>query len=155
LEKDTVLAYRKAVQLLDYEPNNLGIVQSLAQFLWNKKQYRELTQLNVKLRYNPDDRSNLLNYYNYRAMAFNMLKERDSALVNVKIAIDLNPQNPYPYTTIAEIAAMNGDKNGFYTGLEKAFKMGFPPEQIEAEDLPYKMFLKDARYLALVKKYRK
>jgi Flp pilus assembly protein TadD len=155
LEQDTALALQKAMQLLDYEPNNIGIVQSLAQYHWNQRQYRELTQLNVKLRYNPDDYSNLLNYYNYRAMAFNMLGERDSALTNVNIAIEMNPTNPFPFTTLAEISAMNGDKNGFYTVLEKAFKMGFPPEQIVESDLPYKLFLKDARYLALVKKYRK
>jgi tetratricopeptide (TPR) repeat protein len=154
-EQDTALVLKLAMQLLDYEPNNIGIVKNLIQYYWKQKQYGEITKLNIRLRYNQDDRRNLQDYYNYRAMAFNMLKERDSALVNVKIAIDLNPQNPYPYTTIAEIAAMNGDKNGFYTGLEKAFKMGFPPEQIEVGDLPYKMFLKDARYLALVKKYRK
>jgi Tfp pilus assembly protein PilF len=155
LERDTTLALQKAMQLLDYEPYNIGIIKSIIEYFWQNKQYREITALDVKLRYNHDDGKNIQDFYNYRAMAFNMLKERDSALINVKIAIDLNPQNPYPYTTVAEIAAMNGDKNSFYTGLEKAFMMGFLPEQIEAGDLPYKMFLKDARYLALVKKYRK
>jgi Tfp pilus assembly protein PilF len=155
MDQDTALFLRKAMQLIDYEPYNVGIIRSLAEYFWSQKQYSEIIKLKMKLRINLDDRGNLQNHFNYRAMAFNMLGERDSALVNVKIAIEMNPLNPFPYSTMAEIAGMNGDKNGFYEDLEKAFKMGFDPGSIVQEDLPYKFYLKDARYLALVKKYSK
>ena len=67
------------------------------------------------------DKKVVQNYHNVLAMAFNMSGQKDSAFANVKISIDVNPKNPVPFTTLAEIYAMNGDENKFYEILEKAF----------------------------------
>jgi tetratricopeptide (TPR) repeat protein len=154
LERDTVLAIKKSVQLMDYESNNIDIIQSLMQYYWTKKQYRNITHL-PKITLNQTDKTGLQNYYNYRAMAFNMSGEKDSAFSNAKIAIDVNPNNPIPLTTLAEIYAMNGDENGFYTILEKAFVMGFNPDYLTPDELPYSRFSGKKRYEDLLKKYRK
>jgi Tfp pilus assembly protein PilF len=154
LERDTVLAIKKLRQVLDYDPNNLGTLESLAQYYWSKKQYLDITQL-PKMNFNQTDKTVMQNYYNFRAMAFNMSGQKDSAFANVKISIDVSPSNAVPLTTLAEIYAMNGDDNGFYTTLEKAFVMGFNPAYLTPSDLPYSRFAGKKRYEDLLKKYRK
>jgi tetratricopeptide (TPR) repeat protein len=114
----------------------------------------KLTQL-PKMQFSQIDKKGSQNYYNVRAMAFNMLGERDSAFANVKTAIDINPNNPIPQTTLAEIYAMNGDENRFYTCLEKAFILGFDPVYLTPNELPYSRFVGKKRYEDLLKKYRK
>jgi tetratricopeptide (TPR) repeat protein len=155
LEKDTALALKKSIQLLDYEPNNINIYEYLVQYYWSKKQYREFTQLPI-IQFSPQSfKSSAQNYYNYRAMAFNFLGQKDSAFANVKISIDVNPSNGIPLTTLAEIYAINGDDNSFYTILEKALVMGVNPAYLTPTDLPYSRFVGKKRYEDLLKKYRK
>ena len=139
---------------MDYEPNNANTIQYLFQYYWYKKQYRELTQL-PKIQFSQIDKKSSQNYYNVRAMAFNMLGEKDSAFANVKTAIDINPNNPIPQTTLGEIYAMNGNENGFYTCLEKSFVMGFNPDYLTPDELPYSRFVGKKRYEDLLKKYKK
>lgn len=154
LERDTVLGIKKSRQVLDYDPNNLSIIESLVQYYISKKQYREITQL-PKMTLNQMDKKIVQNYHNVLAMAFNMSGQKDSAFANVKIAIDVNPKNPVPFTTLAEVYAMNGDENKFYEILEKAFVLGFNPANLTPDDLPYSRFVGKKRYEDLLKKYRK
>jgi tetratricopeptide (TPR) repeat protein len=154
LERDTVLAIKKSRQVLDYDPNNFSIMESLGQYYWSKKQYRDITEL-PKIPLNQTNKTVVQNYYNFRAMAFNMSGQKDSAFANIKISIDVNPSNAVPLTTLAEIHAMNGDDNGFYTTLEKAFVMGFNPAYLTPSDLPYSRFAGKKRYEDLLRKYRK
>jgi tetratricopeptide (TPR) repeat protein len=154
LEGDTALMVKKSRQMLDYEADNIKVLDFLLQYYWTKKQYREIVQM-PRLPVSKMERKGAQNYYNYMAMTFNMLGERDSALANIKISIDINPKNPIPQTTLAEIYAMNGDDNGFYTTLEKAFVMGFNSVYLTNTDLPYSRFAGKKRYEDLLKKYRK
>jgi tetratricopeptide (TPR) repeat protein len=154
LEHDTALSIKKTRQALDYEPNNSNTIRSLIQYYWSKKLYRDIIQL-PKITLTQNDKNNAQDYYNYRAMAFNMLGEKDSAFANVKMSIDINPKNPYPQSTLAEIYAMNNDDNGFYAGLEKAFVLGFNPTFLTSNELPYSRFAGKKRYEELLKKYRK
>jgi 4-hydroxyphenylpyruvate dioxygenase-like putative hemolysin len=124
------------------------------QYYISKKQYLEITQL-PKMTLNQMDKKVVQNYYNVLAMAFNMSGQKDSAFANVKISIDVNPKNPVPFTTLAEIYAMNGDENKFYEILEKAFILGFNPAYLTPDDLPYSRFVGKKRYEDLLKKYRK
>jgi tetratricopeptide (TPR) repeat protein len=154
LEQDTALTVKKSIQLLDYEPNNMGIIRSLFRYYWRKKQYRDITQF-PKISFDQDDKASTQAYYNYRAMAFNMLGEKDSAFANVKRAIAFNPNAAYLQTTVAEIYGIHGDDNGFYASLEKAFVMGFNPANLTPTELPYSRFVGKKRYEDLLKKYRK
>ena len=140
---------------MDYEPNNINVIEYLVQYYWSKKQYREFTQLPI-IQFSPQTyKTGAQNYYNYRAMAFNLSGEKDSAFANIKIAIDINPNNPIPQTTLAEIYAMNGDEDKFYAILEKAFVMGFNSAYLTPNELPYSRFAGKKRYEDLLKKYRK
>jgi tetratricopeptide (TPR) repeat protein len=154
LEGDTTLLIKKSLQLLEYEPDNTRTIQNLAHYYWRRKQYREITQL-PKITFKQNDKASSQRYYNYRAMAFNMLGERDSAFTNVKIAIDFNPKNPIIQTTLAEVYAMNGNENEFYIILEKALVLGFNPANLPSNDLPYSRFVGKKRYEDLLKKYQK
>jgi tetratricopeptide (TPR) repeat protein len=155
LNQDTALYVQKSLQLLDYEPNNIDIIDGTIDYFWKTGKYREIVDLGVKLHYNSEDRSRVLNYYNFRAMAFNLLGNRDSAMANVQRAIDITPTNPFPQSTLAEIYAMNGDIEGFYKALEKAFLMGFNPASLVPTDIPYNRFVGKKQYEDLLKKYRK
>jgi tetratricopeptide (TPR) repeat protein len=154
LERDTVLAVKKSRQVLDYDPNNLNVLELLAQYYWKNKQYREITQL-PKMNFNKMEKIWIQNFYAFRAVAFNMSGQKDSAFANVKIAIDINPSNGVPFATLAGIHAMSGDDNSFYTVLEKAFVLGFNPANLISNELPFSRFVGKKRYEDLLKKYQK
>ncbi len=90
------------------------------------------------------------NMLNFMAMASYLIQEYDSAFHYIQQAIERDPNISYPYTTLAEIHLMVGNKAKFYENLEKALKKGFSIENLLGT-YPYKKFENEPRFIALKK----
>lgn len=88
---------------------------------------------------------------NYLAICEYQQKKYQEALEHVQLAIKLDTTSPYPYSTLAEIYALQGDKNQFYLTLEKAIDCGFPLSQFLNEN-PYNLFTHEPRFKKLLEK---
>ncbi len=73
----------------------------------------------------------------------------DSARIHVQEAIDLFPQNPYPWTTLAEIYALQNRTGDFFKTLNKAVSLGFDLQTFKNTEI-YKDYNADPRFLALL-----
>ena len=89
---------------------------------------------------------------NRMAMASYMIQRYDSAFHYVNQAIDKDPSISYPYTTLAEIYVLSGNKDKFYEYLEKALEMGFNMKYL-IDEFPYVNYVEEARFKRLKKKY--
>jgi|GEM_PF-2329199 len=72
----------------------------------------------------------------------------------VKLSLIADSTYDTPYTTLAELHALTGNKEGFFKYIEKAFQKGFPIEEVLVQDEPYKTMASDERFRKLVEKYR-
>jgi len=79
------------------------------------------------------------------------LEQYDSALVHVNLAIEVDPLNAIPYTTLAETYAYMGDHEKFYEALEMAVDRGYDFEVIKTEE-PYDRYQHEERFLRLIRK---
>jgi tetratricopeptide (TPR) repeat protein len=60
----------------------------------------------------------------------------------------------FPLATLAEIYGLKGDKEKFYSSLEKSIRLGFKPDRDFNQIEPYKTFLSEERYKKLLAKYK-
>jgi len=92
--------------------------------------------------------------YNMMAMMNYKEAQYDSALVNIKNCIAMDPSMAISYTTLAEIYGMQGKMDLFYENLEIALNKGYSLERL-LKDEPYNRFLNRPRMKAIVQKYFK
>lgn len=92
--------------------------------------------------------------YNNRANAYRRLGKYDLALTDVYKAIEIDPDSPYPYTTLAEINAALGNTNEFYLYLEIALsKDAAILNSLIQTDKIYTRSIKEERFIKLLEKY--
>lgn len=91
---------------------------------------------------------------NLTAIAHYQLEQYDSAFHYVNIAIEMDPSQSAPYTTLAEIYGFKGDLDNFYKNLQIALDKGFPLENL-LDDEPYKSLKNQSRFKAIIAKYYK
>ncbi|MGQ8335906.1 tetratricopeptide repeat protein [Sunxiuqinia sp. A32] len=78
----------------------------LALVYFDKEQYNlALEELNKAVKINPNDKLNLLN----RAYANMQLDNNDSALIDIKKSLTIDPNEPYSYKMLGDIYLAKGD----------------------------------------------
>lgn len=87
--------------------------------------------------------------FNNRADVFRRLGKYDEAVKDAQKALELDPGFDLAYATLAEVAAIQGDREGFFTNLSKSVDLGFPLHKYSFDDV-YSQFQDDDRYKSLL-----
>lgn len=145
---------------LEINPNNTSALSQFAQALYrNKSDYAGARKLMWKkieiIIENPRKVENpkyqIQNALNFIAMMDYSLEQYDSAMVHVNQAIEIAPDIDYPYSTLAEIHGLKGEKEAFYQAVEKASERGFDFKPYVNQE-PYIRFREDERFNQLIGK---
>lgn len=150
---DSILAFEQVMTALDFDPKNLIAISAGIGALWEQKDYKRIIAVfqNANLEsMNDYQKQQMLNMV---AMAYNYEGQTDNALKTVREAIEVNPNEGYPYTTLAEIYALSGDLAAFYKYLQLAFEKNFDPDLLEYDLEPYKSLRDDPKFDQLIKRY--
>ncbi len=156
-ENDKMMEY--VDKALEIDPNNsLGNMIKINILFYDKK-YKEALDYLGAISAIPDDARGDRLYHkqtslNSLAMASYFIGKYKQAETLAKKSISVNPNNPLPYTSLAETYSLMGKDEAFYEALEKAFKRGISAKVL-IEDAPYQRFLNKKRFKELVKKYEK
>ncbi len=154
MKQDSVKAIELAHQALDLEPDNVGTLFRLSNHYINLRtepdKTLKLTQTLVKETEEHNFDSGMkCRAYNLLAIAEYELANYDSALVHVQRSIALSPENPFPYSTLAEIHLLKGDMALFYGAIQKAISFGFPMERF-FDVYPYNRIKDRSRLLQIM-----
>lgn len=151
-------AQQMAELALEIAPSNLMALTQVTNFYYDSEENErclESSKRKIKLLLsdrNVENWSNqLLNTYNVLAMCEYRLEQYDSALVHVNLAIEVDPLNAIPYTTLAETYAYMGDHEKFYEALEMAVDRGYNFEEIKGDE-PYNRYQNEEKFLQLIEK---
>lgn len=154
---DSALIYLN--KSLDFNANNVIALREVIQYLTSPEIDKHgeaiifLKRLAAIQEKGGADNDNLIDTYNRLAMAEWRVSEFDSAFVHVQKAIDMAPNYPIPYTTLAEIYYAKNNKNRFYQIMQKAFDMGLQFNENWFEEEPYKSLKSEPRFDQMLKKY--
>jgi hypothetical protein len=81
------------------------------------------------------------------------MKTNSLAIEYAQRALKLNSKNGFAYCTLAEAYA-SFDEENFYKNIELAMKFGYPVWE-HHDDPAYDRFVKQDRFVKLMKKYKK
>lgn len=155
MEKDSEKAMYYLDKTLDYNPENIGALNIMARvqyyqekdFVAAENTFRKLIDI-----YNRGSYDHFM-----KAGAFNMLAlaehnqgKLDSALVHAKRAVKHLPDLALPYTTLAEVYFLMGNKEKFYEIFQIAIDKGLEFEEDWWKDEPYTQLIGDERLLAML-----
>ncbi|MBL7826237.1 MAG: tetratricopeptide repeat protein [Saprospiraceae bacterium] len=155
LQKDTLKAFENVQKALDLDPSNPMAANLYGRALFMNKRYDQLTHFVRDFRWPAYMLQVKTQLTNLSAMAHNYAGRHDSALAVVQRGIAMDTTFGLPYTTLAETYAFQGKTNLFYTALEKAFKLGVSPDQINWQAKPYADFRDSRRLLRLKEQFSK
>jgi len=111
-----------------------------------------------------DDLNNLVktypnesNAYNTRSNFFRKNCDYENALSDIYKALQLNTENGFAYSTLAEIKICQQELQEFYRNFELALKYGFDSNQIFTKEVLtiYRPFFKEEIFIKLLEKYNK
>lgn len=91
--------------------------------------------------------------FNMGAMAYNIKGKHDLAFQMVQDAIVLDTTTAYPYSTLAETYAFQGNNDLFYKYLGKALNLGMSIRFLDFDEAPYRRFKNEPKFIALIEKY--
>lgn len=90
---------------------------------------------------------------NARADLLRFIGKYDEALLDIYKAIELSPENPIYFATLAEIHAGKGNNEDFYLNLAIALSKGITAENMRETVDVYKKFKFDERFKSLLLRY--
>jgi len=159
MKGDTIQAMAHGVTALDLEPDNVSVLSQFANYHYYEVEdyaeaehfYRRLARVQDSKGYDIYMR---MTAYNMLAMSEYQQEKFDSSLVHIQTAIDLMPENAYPWSTLAEIYILQGDIANFYKAIEESIRLGLPLEEFINEH-PYNLIGDQTRLRRLIAKYKK
>ena len=158
MRKNKARAMEYALMGLELEPENVNVLSTFGNYYYNEaKDYEKAIEF-IKRRIRILERDSydtdmLVSAYNRVAMAQYMIEEFDSSFHYVQIAIDLNPEAGFPYSTKAEAYLLKGDLVNFYKTIEIAVSKGFELENF-LDEHPYDLIKDQSRMIAIIEKYK-
>lgn len=144
-------------KVLEYDPYHPAALERLSQLAMSRKEYAKSIAYSRESIAAANQNTSLESpyllqaAYNRLAMGYYHIPQYDSAMVYVKKAIALDSTIAYPFTTLAEIYALQGNNEGFYRNVEKAIQLGFQYYPKTLQEEPYTRFAKDRRFLELIR----
>ena len=158
MQGDSAKAMTYGLQALDLDPNNVSVLSQFSSYYYYMIKDYENAQIFYKRLAKAVDNQNYdigmrSSAWNMLAMSDYQVGDFDSSYVHVQKAISIIPENPYPYSTLAELNILRGDERGFYKAIEEAIKRGFRLEDFLKEH-PYNLIKDQSRMLELIEKYK-
>ena len=150
---DTVMAVQQIGKAFDLDPSHMGAINVAISGAFAVGQYEETINFYRRADFSNHNRYGQQNQYNKVSMAFNMLEQHDSAFVMVHKAIALAPEMGYPYSTLAETYAFQGQLDSCWFYLDKALALGMEPDDFSPDLPPYPMLSTKPEFQALMAKY--
>ena len=154
---DTITALENAKSALELDPDNPSTLRAFASFLEENGDFGRAEEYRKRLVYvyNIGIYDEAMRSSAYNTLSINEYTQGklDSAYVHVMSAIKLDPENPYPWTTLAEIRILEKDRQGFYSAIDKAVELGMSYQDWMLE-WPYSLMIDDPKYATLVKKLK-
>jgi tetratricopeptide (TPR) repeat protein len=148
-DHDKALSY---LDLID-ESNTVEYLEAafIKAFIYRANQKLEVAETYIEfiLRRNADfDRA-----LNFRANYLLERKDLQKAYQDIFRAINLAPENPVYYATLAEIYATDGKTDEFYVTFAASLKFGLKVGDVVGAKAIYQRFLKEERFIKLMNKY--
>lgn len=155
---DSMAAMQSGLQALDLEPNNVAVLTQMSQvYAEELKDYKEAIRLSKRLVSVLDegqyDSWMRMNAYNRLALAEYEIGAYDDAITHAKMAIEVMPENPFPWSTLAEAYLLKGDVDEFYSAIGKAIAFGFEIEKY-LETKPYNILKNRSKIMAMRAQYK-
>lgn len=149
---DTAIQYVK--KALDFNPNNIGALQSYSSYLSHINEHEERVQIYKRMiaiyKDGGYDEYMRMSVHNNLAVCYYELNKLDSALVYANKAIKYLPNNALPYSTLAEVYYLQRKNKMFWSTIEKAFDMGLEFRDDWFDDPPYSELKNNKRFLKLL-----
>ena len=155
---DSLAALRSGLHALDLEPNNPAVLNQMAQvFAEGLKNHKRAIELYKRLVSILDegvyDKWMRMTAYNRMAMSEYEIGFYEDAITHANKAIEIMPNNPFPYSTLAEANLLKGDMEEFYIAIEKAIALGFEIERY-LEQSPYNLIKNRSKIMAMRAQYK-
>lgn len=152
-------AVKMLYKVLEYDPNNIDALTQIIQWDFRQRRYDQVLQSARKLnayikpilKNSTELKYRAQQVYNYVAMAHYSKMHYDSSLHYAQVAIALDTNVAYPYTTLAEAYAFLGKKELFYHNVAKATQKGFTYTAETVNQEPYLRFINDPRFQKVAK----
>ncbi len=139
--------------VLKRDNNNYLANLGLGSIYYKLKKYRKSLDYYLKIvELNPD----YYGGYNSVGNVYRILKDYDNAFKYIFKALELNPKDPFSTGTLAEIYAQLKNDNEFYKNFELSLAFDMSPKilkRILKEESVYNAYLKETRFLNILKKY--
>lgn len=147
--------YSKALELINKailnDSENVSSYHIKSIILREQKDFdNALLTLNYVIEKIDENNSDLLNS---RADLLRIIGKYEEAYIDVFNAIEINPESPLYFGTLAEIYAMESKTNEFYLNLNIALSKGVTVKQLAAAKNVYEKFAKEEKFIDLMEKY--
>ncbi|MEL1241893.1 KGGVGR-motif variant AAA ATPase [Flavobacterium flavipallidum] len=140
--------------ILKLNEKHYGALSLLGNLYCKKLNYEKALGYQLKLvEYFPDSHGG----YNSVGNTYRLLKQYEKAFEYVYKSLELEPKSSFASGTLAEIYGEINNNDEFYKNLQLSFIFGMTSENFERimkEDEVYKKYLKEDRFLNLLRTYR-
>lgn len=144
--KDYARALRDYEMALKLAPERAALYISRSYALIRTGRYDDaLNDLERALALEPNHKE----AFNNRADVYRRLGRFPDAVKDARRALELDPSFDLAYATLAEVAATEGDRDGFFKELSNAVDLGFPLHKYSFDDV-YALFEDDERFRKLL-----
>lgn len=99
------------------------------------------------------DENDLASVFNNRGNLYKMLGNYELALDDIHMALSLNTNDGYAYSTMSEVYAADGNRHKFLSDIDLALQHGCPVWEF-LEDKVYGNYLNDEDFLKLLQRYK-
>jgi tetratricopeptide (TPR) repeat protein len=139
--------------VLKRDNKNLNALHFLGNVYYENKMYKKALKYYLKMvEFHPD----YYGGYNDLGNVYRVIGDYKNAFKFIYKALELDPQDPFSNGTLAEIYGQLKNKSEFYKNFELSLSLGmskFDLERIINNENVYKPFLKESKFINLLKKY--
>ena len=153
-EQDTSAALELLENAFELDPGHPGSIGANMGFNLMVKRYDRVVHFFEDADWSEISEGNRMNNYNQAAMAYNFLEQHDSAQAVIQRAIAIDPDQAFPYTTLAETYFFKGARDTCFHYLELALEMGFDPDDFNLDTPPYPQLAQTLEFQRLMDKYQ-
>lgn len=152
-ENDTISAMKHLKEGFNIDPSMVYIVQANVFGNYQYGNYRDVIDVFKKIQWDKLSIKQKQRCYNQTAMAYNMLEQYDSAYTTIQQTIEMLPYVGYPYATLGEVFAFQGQMDSCFFYIEKALKMGMTIQFLDKTKPPYNRLWDRVEFQNILKRY--
>ena len=152
-QNDTAMTLYYLKEGFNIDPSMVYVVNANLHSANYFKNYRDAINMFKKVKWDKFQAMQKQQCYNQVALAYNMLGVYDSAHIIIQQTIEMLPGVGYPYSTLGETFAFEGQMDSCFFYIEKALKMGMSTDFLDKEHPPYDFLWDMIAFQDILKKY--